>query len=167
MGAQSSRFAFVRCAELGRAFLERRDRADRDVLSVEELEPGCERLRSEDLRERVAELVLGGRVVLPLDKILAPDELAQAAEELLLERADGEPPAVGGRVDPVAGGAAGEQARHWVSVHAVRREAVGAVSHRELDPATAPGAFAREQRREDLGDRSERAGGEIGHLYRG
>ena len=46
--------------EVGRGLGQRRDRADADVLAVEELEPGGERPRGERLRELVCERLLVG-----------------------------------------------------------------------------------------------------------
>ena len=48
-------------------------------------------------------------VELPLGELRPADDLAQPLPELRLERADGEPPPVGGRVQPVAGEPTGQQ----------------------------------------------------------
>ena len=52
------------------------------------------------------------------------DQLAQPLEELRLERADGQVPGVGGRVDPVAGKPAGEEAWQRIAAEAVCDEPV-------------------------------------------
>ena len=94
------------------------------------------------------------------------DQLAEPEEELRLERADGQLAPVGGRVDPVAGEAAGQEARERIAAEPVRDEPVRAVRHRDRQPGAAARALALEQRGEHLGDRAERAGGEIGGLER-
>ena len=94
------------------------------------------------------------------------DQLAQPREELRLERPDRQVPSVCGRVDPVAGEAAREEARERITAQPVRDEAVRAVRHRDRQPGAAAGARALEQCREDLGDRAERACCEVGRLKR-
>ena len=69
-----------------------------------------------------------------------------------------------GLVDPVAGQAAGEHARHAVAAEAVRDEAMRAVGHRDDDVAALAGAFTLEQRGEDLRHGAERACGEVRDL---
>ena len=95
-----------------------------------------------------------------------PTSSQSRVEELRLERADREVAPVRRRVDAVAGEAAGEDARHRLAAEAVRDEVVRAVRHRDDDPRALAGARPLEERREDLRDRAERAGGEVGDLHR-
>ena len=81
-----------------------------------------------------------------------------------LERADGEPAPVCGRVDPVAGESAREQVRPRVAANAVRDEPVRAVRHRDDEPRATPGALTFEECGEHLGDRREGARPEVGGL---
>ena len=117
-------------------------------------------------RELRGELLLPVGLEVPLRQLRAADHLAEPEEELRLERADREPAAVGGLVDPVAGEAAGEEARQRVAAEPVRDEPVGAVRHRDRQPRAAAGALALEQGGEHLDDGAERAGGEVGGLQR-
>ena len=103
---------------------------------------------------------------LALGELGATDQLAETDEELRLERADGELPPVGRLVDPVAGEPAGEEPRQRVAAEPVRDEPVRAVRHRDGQAGAAPGAFPLEQRRQDLRDGAECAGGEVGGLQR-
>ena len=64
-------------AELGRGLRERRDRADADVLAVEELEPVVERPLREDAGELGRERVLGVGDELALGELRPPDQLAE------------------------------------------------------------------------------------------
>ena len=130
-----------------RALGERGHRPDADVLAVEELQPVVERAGGERRRELRAELLLRLGVEVALRELRAADHLAEPDEELRLERADGEPAAVGGRVDPVAGEAAREEARQRIAAEPVRDEPVGAVSHRDRQPRAAAGALALEHAR--------------------
>src|SRR2546430_7295922 len=68
------------------------------------------------------------------------------------------------RSDPVAGEAAGEQARHAVAAEPVRDEAVRAVGHRKDHVAALARAFTLEQRGEDLRHGAERASREVRDL---
>ena len=69
------------------------------------------------------------------DELRQLDELAEPLPELRLERGDRQEAAVGGRVDAIAGDAAGEQLRHRLAADAVRDEVVRAVRHRDRDAA--------------------------------
>ena len=126
----------------------------------------AERPLHEDGGELGRELVLALGEQLALGQLGAADQLAEAEEELRLERADGQVPAVGGLVDPVAGEPAGEEPRQRVAAEPVRDEPVGAVCHRDREAGAAPGALPLEQRRQDLRDGAECAGGEVGGLQR-
>ena len=94
------------------------------------------------------------------------DQLAEPREELRLERPDRQMPSVGGRVDPVAGEAAGEKARERIAAQPVRDEPVRAVRHRDRQPGAATRACPLEQRCENLGHCSECARCEVGRLER-
>ena len=65
---------------------ERGDRAGHHVLAVEQREPVRERLRAEDLSQLAGEASLVLRVV-PLDEILASDQLAEALARTSVPRA--------------------------------------------------------------------------------
>jgi TetR/AcrR family fatty acid metabolism transcriptional regulator len=154
-----------RLAELGRTLLERGHRSDHDVLGVEALEPGCQLFRGEGLRQGGAQRLLRLRVVLPLDQLLAADQLAEAPEELGLDRRNSEVAAVRCLVDGVAGEPAREEAFERLTSQAMRGEAVGPVRHGDLDSTAAPGSLPLVERGKDLGYGAERAGSEVGDLY--
>ena len=145
---------------------ERRDRADADVLVVEELQPLGERPCLEHGAELGGERVLSIWIELGCRELRPLDQLAQPREELRLERPHRQMPIVGRPVDPVAGKAAGEEARERITAQPVRDEAVRAMRHRDRQPRAAAGACPLEECSEDLGDRAERAGGEVGRLER-
>ena len=117
-------------------------------------------------RELGGELLLSVGHEVQLRQLRAADHLAEAEEELGLERADREQAAVGGLVDPVAGEAAGEEARQRVAAEPVRDEPVRAVRHRDRQPRATAGALPLEQGGEHLDDRAERARGEVRGLDR-
>ena len=156
----------ARRAEHRRSLRARRDRADAHVLAVEELQPLGERPCLEHGAELGGERVLSIWVELARGELGPLDQLAQPREELRLERPHRQMPSVGGRVDPVAGEAAGEEARERITAQPVRDEAVRAVRHRDRQPGAAAGACPLEQRSEDFGDRAERARCEVGRLER-
>ena len=109
-----------RClAERGRSLRQGGDRADADVLAVEELEPLGERPCREDGAELGGERVLSVGVELARGELGTFDQLAQPHEELRLERPNGQLPGVGRRVDPVAGKPAREEARERIAAEAV------------------------------------------------
>ena len=122
-------------------------------------------MRGEDFRQLVGECFLVG-VELALRELGTSDQLAQPAEERRLERRDGQPLFVGGRVDPVARKSAGEQAWHRLAREPVRCEPMRAVRHGDHDVRTPTRALAHEQRGEDLGDGRERTRREVGDLHR-
>src|SRR5262249_3883015 len=142
--------------EAASGFFQGRDRADADVLALEELEPGRERLRGEELGQLVRQRLLL-RVPLARGQVRLPEQLAEAAEEPRLEGGDGQEAPVGGRIDAVAGEAAGQQPREWLAAQAVRRQLVGAVRERDGEPDAAAGALPLEQRGEYPRDRAARA----------
>ena len=152
--------------ERRRSLRQSRDRADADVLAVEELQPLGERPCLEDGAELGGERVLSVRIELARGELGPLDQLAEPCEELRLERPDRQVPSVGGRVDPVAGKTAREEAWERIAAQPVRDEAVRAVRHRDRQPGAAAGARALEQRRENFGDRAERARCKVGRLDR-
>ena len=90
-------------------------------------------------------------VVVALDELGAPDQLAEAWPELRLDRRDREEAPVGRLVDPVAREPAGQRALR-LAVQTVRREPVRVVCHRHDDVLAAARALALEQRGENLDD---------------
>jgi len=62
--------------------------------------------------------------------------------------------AVRGRIDPVAGEAARQQARERLAAEAVGCEVVGAVGEGDDEVPAAAGPLALEQRGQNLGDRA-------------
>ena len=112
--------------ELHRGLLDGRDRADGDVLAVEELEPGSERLRRDSLSEGVADLLLGVRVEMPVGQLRQLEQFAQAREEVAFQRSDREVAPVGRRVDAVAGQPTGQQPGDRLAAESVRDEPVPA-----------------------------------------
>ena len=164
--ARLQRTAWSRSPERRRSLRKRRDRADADVLAVEELQPLGERPRLEDGGELGCELLLPLGIELASGELGPLDQLAQPPEELRLERPDRQVPSVCGRVDPVAGEAAREEARERITAQPVRDEAVRAVRHRDRQPGAATCARALEQCREDFGDRPEGACCEVRRLNR-
>ncbi len=82
------------------SLLPRPDGPDADVLVAEVVEPGGERTPGEDAGQLGRERFLIV-VVLAIGELRAVDELAEPAEELRLERADGEVAAVGRGIDAV------------------------------------------------------------------
>src|SRR5581483_4582942 len=137
-------------------FTQRQHRTDAGFFTFEQVEPVAQRLRLEQRGEL-------GQLGLELARLeVGPaEQVAQPQPELRLERGDGEVAAVGGFVDAVAGGAAGEQARRRVAGEPVRHEAMGGVGHRHDDALRA--AF--DQRGEDLDHRHLPARGEVGDLH--
>src|SRR6266511_5399191 len=133
------------------------DGPDGDVLAVKELQPGGQRLGSEDLGEYGRELLLCLRVEVELHELGAFEQPAEPREELLLQLGDREMAAVGRGVDPVAGQPSGEEARERLSAQPVCDEAVRAVRHRELDTLAAARSAPLEQSGQDLDDCGERA----------
>ena len=89
-------------------------------------------------RELCGELLLRRGVEVALRELRPADHLAEPDEELGLERADRQVPAIGGRVDPVAGEATREEARLRVAAEPVRDELVRAVRHRDVSRAPRP-----------------------------
>ncbi len=104
--------------------------------------------------------------VLPFRKLRPADDLAQAREELRLERADREVSCVRGLVHAVAGEPAGEEPRDGLAAEPVRDEIVRAVRHRDDEPRAHARARSLHERCEDLHDRTEGARREIGDLHR-
>ena len=95
-------------------------------------------MRGEDLGELHGQGLLLG-IPLAVSQLRAIDQLAEAAEEPRLEGRDGQVAAVGGRVDPVAGEAAGEQAPERLAAEAVGGQLVRAVGERDLNVASTAG----------------------------
>src|SRR3954469_6177834 len=90
-----------RLAELAGRLGKGRDRADAHVLAVEAVEPVAKRARREDETELVAERCLVV-VVLTRRKLRPAEELAEAREELRLERCNREHARVARRIDRIA-----------------------------------------------------------------
>ena len=150
-------------AEVGARFLERRDRAGADLLAVEQREPLGERPRREHRGELCPQRILSLRVLVGGE--LGPAEkLAEPREEDRFESAHREPPPVRGRVDGVAGEPACQEPRERVAVDPVRHEVVRAVRQRDDETRAVTRSLPCEQSGQDLGDRAERARGEIGDL---
>lgn len=143
-----------------------RDRANAHVFAVEELQPLGERPCLEHGGQLGSERVLTIRIELARGELGPSDQLAQPPEELGLERPHRQMPGVGGRVDPVAGKAAREEARERIAAQPVRDEAMRAVRHRDRQPGAAAGACPVEERSEDLGHGAECARCEVGRLER-
>src|SRR4051794_3059044 len=93
--------------ELARRLVDGRDRPDAHVLAVEALEPLAKRARREHATELGAQRRLIA-VVLTHCELLLPEQLAEAREELRLERRDREHARVARLVDRVAGVPLGE-----------------------------------------------------------
>ena len=122
-------------------------------------------------RERLAKIAASSSasaclvlVVLAVGELRAAEKLGETAEELGLERADGEVASVGGRVDAVAGETARQESRDGLAAEPVCDEVVRAMRHRHDDARRSSRASAFEQRRQDLRHRAERAGGEVRDL---
>ena len=111
-------------AERRRSLRQGGDRADADVLAVEELKPLGERPCLEDGAELGGERVLSVGVELARGELGAFDHRAQPLEELRLERPNGQVPGVGSRVDPVAGKPAREETWERIAAEAVCDEPV-------------------------------------------
>ena len=153
-------------AEGGGCFLPGPHRAYAHVLVAEALEPLVAAASCESRGQLGCERVLI-RAVLAIREVGPVDELAEAAEELRLERADGQLTPVRGLVDAVAGEAACEHPPHGLASEPVSDEVVGAVRHRDDDMCAHSGPLACEKRCEHPCHGSERAGCEVGDLNRG
>jgi TetR/AcrR family transcriptional regulator, fatty acid metabolism regulator protein len=141
------------------------DRADADLLVLEEIEPLREASSREECREHATQLVLVGRV-LARSELGPAEELAGSDEEVRLERGERQEAPVGGRVRRVAGEAAGEQTRERVAAEPVCDEVVRAVCHRDDEPRADSGVRPPDERGEDLRDRTQGSRREIGDLHR-
>ena len=153
-------------AELRRGLLDRPHRPGADVLAVHQLEPlGQRPARRSPRRARAATASWSGsncrsRQVGPAD------DLAEPLPELRLERADRQPAAVGGGVDPVAGEAAGQQPPGGPLRAGARRGGASRASSRRRAGRRGPCARARAGRRRPPAPPTSAAGGEVGDLRR-
>ena len=136
-----------------------------DVLVAEVLEPVGQAARHEDRGELDRERILV-LVVLPVGELGRADELAEAPEELRLERPDREEATGGGPVDPVAGEAAREHSRNRLTAPPMRDEVMRTMSHRDDESRALGGPFPGQERRQDFGDGAERARCKVGDLNR-
>jgi hypothetical protein len=93
----------------GERLLTREHRRDAGVLVLEQLPPVRQGPAREDAGEPSRELLLPLTVAVQGGKLRRPEQLAEAPEETLLERRDGERPAIRGRVAAVAGEAAAQR----------------------------------------------------------
>src|SRR6188472_3557547 len=96
-------------SEIGVGLGARRDRADADLLVVEQREPRGERALREAARELLAQRLLP-RLVLSCGELRIAEKLADPCEEDGLEGGERQVASVGGRVGRVAGEAAREEA---------------------------------------------------------
>lgn len=134
-----------------------------DVLLAEVHEPLVQRARGERRGELPGESLLV-RCVLLLGELGSLEEPAEALEEVGLQRADGHVSPVGRLVQAIARQAARQEPGYRLASNPIRDQVVGAMGHRHDEASSAAGSSAPEQGCEDLSDRGERPGGEIGDL---
>ena len=156
----------ARSTEFGRGLGSRRDRADADLLAVEQLEPVRERARREHRLELPREIVLCVAVLL-LGELGPADQLAGPREELRLEgaRASGGVHRPSGR--PGSTQAPRSAAATRLLAEPVADQLVAPMRHRDAQPARASTcAGTTDERGEHLRHRTEAAGGEVRDQHR-
>ncbi len=114
----------------------------------------------------VCQLALGIGVELALRELRSLEQLAEALEELFLQRREGQVATVGGLVDAVGGEPAGQEPRDGITAQAVGGEMMRTVRHGHDEMRTAAGLLALEQSSKYPVHRGQRARRQVRDLRR-